>query len=95
MVIAHPILFIPPPKQAVLVADMTAMREAYEAKLSEAQNAARDAASEHRREMKRLLEAHDLERRAADARQQNARRPGTGFRPGTASRPGTAAQTPR
>ena len=40
MATAHPILFTPPPTQAVLVADMTAMREAYEAKLSEVQNAA-------------------------------------------------------
>ena len=60
--------------EAVLAHDLTAMREAYEAKLARAHADAREAAASHRREIRTMQDALDRERRAADARMRTATR---------------------
>ena len=54
--------------EAVLAQEMGAMREAFEAKLSEAQEALRLEKLERRREVHRLVTTHAEELRAAEAR---------------------------
>ena len=64
--------------EAVLAHDLTAMREAYEAKLARAHADAREAAASHRREIRTMQDALDRERRAADARMRTATRAASG-----------------
>uniref|UniRef100_A0A7S3BWQ1 Uncharacterized protein n=1 Tax=Haptolina ericina TaxID=156174 RepID=A0A7S3BWQ1_9EUKA len=71
--------------EAVLVADLAAMRESYEAKLAAAHAAAREESAVHRRELKTVNDARDLERRASEARMEAAMR---------ASRPSTPRGLP-
>ena len=70
--------------EAALAADLNAMREAYEAKLKAASEAARLAALEHRKEMRAAHEERDRERRAAEARMRAARPPSAVRRSGAA-----------
>ena len=54
--------------EAVLGQELRSMREAYEAKLAAAQEAERETALAHRRELRAAKEALERERRAAEAR---------------------------
>ena len=58
--------------EAVLAQDLAAMRDAYEARLAQAHEGAREAAAAHRKAMRAVQESAERERRAAEARARSS-----------------------